>query len=228
MRRLDLIVLPQPIPQNSKGFEFFETWLDAPGPPPFTPDHSPAKALTDAADALIARLLVLVAAGDDEEHQPQHDATKGSSPLDGWSTYQVAYLLDGLFAKPALDCPRGRQVLAAVVGERWGVARSRNFEVSFRWSLLVAKFSVTACLDSVEGFLKSTGKQKYQLPVYRALYHNEGGGDPEVKAAMHAFARRVYQETRPALHANVRKYIAKTMNWREAEAEAHEAAATAK
>ena len=207
-----------------------ETWLDKPGPPPFTPDHSPAKPLTDAANALLARLLALAGggggngdggAGDDDKQPDNGDGSAKGSPLEGWSTYQVAYLLDRLFARPELDSPGGRRVLAEVVGERWGVARSLNSEIAFRWSLLIAKFSVVACLDSVAGFLKRQGKQRYQVPVYRALYHNEGGGDPEVKTAMHAFARRVYQKTRPALHANVRKYIAKAMHWTtEAEAEA--------
>ncbi len=178
------------------------------------PDHSLAKPLTDAADALIARVVALAGDGGDES---KSNGGSEKSPVEGWSTYQVAYLLDGLFQRQELGTPQGRALLARVVGVAWGMAHNLNAEISYRWSLLVVKFCCVPCLPSVEAFLKRQGKQKFQVPIYRELHHSTGGGDAAVAQTMQAFARRVYAETKAGLHSNVCKYICKTMQWGGAE-----------
>lgn len=53
-------------------------------------------------------------------------------------------------------------------------------------------------------FFILTGKQKYTLPVYRALMK----GSPEAKQ----LATNVYAETKNQLHVNVQNYVQKILD----------------
>jgi hypothetical protein len=74
-----------------------------------------------------------------------------------------------------------------------------NAEIMLRWCKLVARARYAAGFPAVRAFLNYQGKQKFQLPIYRAL---AAGGAAEV-----AFAHDVFAETKPKLHVIVRDYI---------------------
>ena len=63
--------------------------------------------------------------------------------------------------------------------------------------------AVHADLVNIRRFLEEQGKQKYTVPVYRALVR---GSEQAV-----AMARSVFDATKDGLHPNVRKYVSKAL-----------------
>lgn len=163
----------------------FDCWLNQSGSPPWMPDLSAAKQLTDPADELAAKLC-----------GPNPQAVAAGA-VDGWGCQQLCYLLNILIAA---DMSAEQ---ASVVDAKCGFSSTRNPEVRLRWSQLAIKARYDKDLPHVRTFLLEQGKQKYTVPVYRALAR---GSD-----AARALATDVFAETKHALHPNVRGYVEKTL-----------------
>jgi aminopeptidase B len=102
---------------------------------------------------------------------------------------------------------KGGKGVLELLGERYGFRGSHNAEIQLRWSQIIIKNGLMSSLPEVERFLKSQGKQKFTLSIYRALVK----GGPEMKD----FGVRVFGETRLGLHINVRKYVRKILEDKE-------------
>ncbi|KAK7459421.1 hypothetical protein BaRGS_00039016 [Batillaria attramentaria] len=162
----------QDIP-NRKGYEF-STWLHTPGWPPYTPDLSAGRELMDPPEQLAKNITQMV-------------GVKGSLCL-------VA-LLDKLVERD--DLPPTTVPQLGSTYKR--VSASNNAEIRLRWCQLVIKNDYQEAFTAVRDFLHCQGKQKYTLPVYRAL----------VKGSENArqFAQQVFAETKDKLHISVQGYV---------------------
>uniref|UniRef100_A0A3B4CFN0 Aminopeptidase B n=1 Tax=Pygocentrus nattereri TaxID=42514 RepID=A0A3B4CFN0_PYGNA len=173
---------------NIEGLEF-DSWLNVPGWPPYLPDLSAGQALMKPADQL-AELW-----GEDGV-----DITTISKiDVEPWKTYQTVYFLDKILEKSPL--PDGN--LKMLEEQYPHIVKSNNAELRLRWAQIVAKNQHKPGYQHVRSFLSWQGKQKYTIPVYRALWN----GTEETKA----LAAEIFSATSHQLHVNVRKYVKKIM-----------------
>ncbi|XP_067661963.1 aminopeptidase B-like [Haliotis asinina] len=168
-----------------EGLEF-DRWLNTSGWPPYVPDLSAGKELTSPAEQLADNL-----AGEITE-ESFHDVSS-------WKSYQLLHFLDKLMEKPALKA----ETLAAIADKYPHLAKSHNAEICLRWAQICIKNDYQPAFPNIRDFLQSQGKQKYTLPIYKALMK---GSD-----AAKAFASTVYEETKGQLHVQVANYVAKEL-----------------
>ncbi|XP_048183874.1 aminopeptidase B [Corvus hawaiiensis] len=177
------------------GFEF-DRWLNTPGWPPYLPDLSPGQQLMRPADELAE---LWAADGLNMEAIEAVDIT-------GWRTYQLVYFLDQVLQKSPL--PEGNVKRLSKMYPK--ISTSQNAELRLRWCQIVLKNNLEAEYSKVKDFLHSQGKQKYTLPLYRAMW---GGSE-----ATRALAMETFSATAPQLHVNVQNYVKKILGLAEAEA----------
>ncbi|KAM8988042.1 LOW QUALITY PROTEIN: aminopeptidase B [Ara ararauna] len=167
----------------------FSRWLDTPGWPPFLPDLSPGDALMKPAEELAE---LWAADGLNMEAIEGVDIT-------AWRTYQLVYFLDQVLQKSPL--PQGNvEVLSKMYPK---ISRSQNAELRLRWCQIILKNDLEAEYSKVKDFLHSQGKQKYTLPLYRAMW---AGSE-----AARALAMETFSATAPQLHVNVQNYVKKIL-----------------
>ncbi|XP_041944665.1 aminopeptidase B isoform X2 [Alosa sapidissima] len=172
-----------------KGLEF-ESWLNVPGWPPYLPDLSAGQSLMKPAEQL-AELWV----------QPSLDMTAiGKVNAKPWKTYQTVYFLEQILGKSPL--PEGN--MKKLEEHYPHIVESSNAELRLRWAQIIAKNQHQPGYQHIRKFLSSQGKQKYTLPVYRALW----GGSEETRA----LATDVFSSTAHQLHVNVRNYVKKILS----------------
>ncbi|XP_076454886.1 aminopeptidase B-like isoform X2 [Babylonia areolata] len=163
-----------------EGYEF-STWLNTPGWPPYLPDLSDGRVLMDPPEAL-ARSIT------------EKDAENWDD-LDSWTVYQVLHFLDTLVERDDLSA-----MLVSRLGSKYPqISNSKNCEIRLRWCKLVIKYDVHSTFPDVSLFLEVQGKQKYTLPVYRALMKGSEGAK---RTALQVFA-----DTQDKLHVSVRNYV---------------------
>ncbi|OWF37302.1 aminopeptidase B-like [Mizuhopecten yessoensis] len=168
------------------GFEFIDTWLTKPGWPPYTPDLSAGSDLTTPANSLA--------------DQWAEKGEGGSEDVTAWRTYQVLHFLDKLLEKDSLS----DTTLSKMAAQYPSISGTDNAEIRMRWSLVTIKHGYTDDFENTRHFLHSQGKQKYTLPVYRALMKSCD--------AAKKLATDVYAETKDQLHVNVQSYVEKIMS----------------
>ncbi|XP_056324640.1 aminopeptidase B isoform X1 [Danio aesculapii] len=169
-----------------KGLDF-DSWLNVPGWPPYVPDLSAGQTLMKPAELLAEKWL-------------SHNLDLESickTDLKSWKTYQTVYFLDRILEKSPL--PDGN--LKKLEECYSHIIESNNAELKVRWAQIVAKNQHTPGFQHIRDFLTSQGKQKYTLPVYRALWN----GSEETKA----LAMEMFSATSGQLHVNVRNYVKK-------------------
>ncbi|KAJ8395394.1 hypothetical protein AAFF_G00033790 [Aldrovandia affinis] len=171
-----------------EGLEF-ETWLNVPGWPPYLPDLSPGQSLMEPA----GRLADLWSA----EHLDMVAIRKVDTQP--WKTYQTVYFLDKVLEKSPL--PGGNTERLA---EQYPhIVKSNNAELRLRWAQIIVKNQHQPGYRHVRAFLSCQGKQKYTLPVYRAMW----SGSEETRA----LATEIFSTTSQQLHVNVRNYVKKIL-----------------
>ncbi|XP_076860558.1 aminopeptidase B isoform X2 [Brachyhypopomus gauderio] len=171
-----------------EGLEF-DRWLNVSGWPPYLPDLSAGQTLMDPADKLA-----------DLWGQENVDITAVSkTDTQPWKTYQTVYFLDKVLEKSPL--PDGN--IKMLEDQYPHIVKSNNAELRLRWAQIVAKNQHGPGYQHVRSFLSCQGKQKYTLPVYRALWT----GTEETKA----LATEVFSATSHQLHVNVQNYVKKIM-----------------
>lgn len=163
-----------------EGYEF-STWLHAPGWPPYTPDLSAGKVLIDS-PAMFAETI---------DKQDVSDWLN----IDQWTVYQVLHFIDKLVERDDLSAS-----LVQLLGQTYPkISASKNSEIRLRWCQLLIKNDHREAFSDATSFLQSQGKQKYTLPVYRALVR----GSPQAVAT----ARQIFDATKDKLHVSVRGYV---------------------
>ncbi|KAG7477772.1 hypothetical protein MATL_G00073220 [Megalops atlanticus] len=171
-----------------KGLEF-ESWLNVPGWPPYLPDLSPGQSLMEPAD----QLADLWAA----ENLDMGAICK--TDIQPWKTYQAIYFLDKILEKSPL--PRGN--IEKLAEQYPHIVKSNNAELRLRWAQIIIKNQHQPGYQHVRAFLSCQGKQKYTLPVYRAMWN----GSEETRA----LATEIFSTTSQQLHVNVRNYVKKIL-----------------
>ncbi|XP_065603544.1 aminopeptidase B isoform X3 [Cyrtonyx montezumae] len=174
--------------ESRPGLEF-DRWLNTPGWPPFLPDLSPGQQLMKPAD----ELAELWAA--DSLNTEEIEAVDISS----WRTYQLVYFLDRILQKSPL--PEGNVGRMSATYPK--ISKAPNAELRLRWCQIVLRNNHEPEYGTVKAFLHSQGKQKYTLPLYRAMW---GGSE-----AARALAMETFSATAPQLHVNVRNYVKKIL-----------------
>uniref|UniRef100_A0A8B9TLR3 Aminopeptidase B n=1 Tax=Anas platyrhynchos TaxID=8839 RepID=A0A8B9TLR3_ANAPL len=175
----------------------FDRWLNTPGWPPFLPDLSPGQQLMKPADELAE---LWAAESLNVEAIEAVDIT-------GWKTYQLVYLLDQLLQKSPL--PEGNvERLSAMYPK---ISKAQNAELRLRWCQIILKNNHEPEYSKVKDFLHSQGKQKYTLPLYRAMW---AGSE-----AARALAMETFSATAAQLHVNVQNYVKKILGLEGAEKE---------
>uniref|UniRef100_A0A672SVK4 Aminopeptidase B-like n=1 Tax=Sinocyclocheilus grahami TaxID=75366 RepID=A0A672SVK4_SINGR len=165
----------------------FDSWLNVPGWPPYVPDLSAGQELMKPAE-LLAEMWV--------NHNPDLESIC-KTDIKPWKTYQTVYFLDKILEKSPL--PDGH---IKKLEECYSyIIESNNAELKLRWAQIVAKNQHKPGFQHIRNFLTSQGKQKYTLPVYRALWN----GSEETKT----LAMEVFSATSKQLHFNVRNYVKK-------------------
>ncbi|XP_077986045.1 aminopeptidase B-like [Glandiceps talaboti] len=157
-----------------------DEWLNTPGWPDYVPDLSAGESLTKPAEQLAAFWA---------DREESEDISKD---IDGWPTYQVLHFLDQLLEK--CDLP-----MKDISNTYKQISHSHNAEIQLRWSKVTLKNDYQADFPQVKDFLQSQGKQKYTIPVYKALMK---GSDTAKK-----LATEVFETTKEQLHINVRKRV---------------------
>ncbi|XP_053313766.1 aminopeptidase B [Spea bombifrons] len=167
----------------------FDRWLNTPGWPPFLPDLSPGDALMKPAEELSA---LWASTPLDMETIEKVDITQ-------WKTYQLVYFLDRVLERSPL--PSGN---IEILGKYYPkISEATNAELRLRWGQIVLKNDHQPHFHKVREFLHSQGKQKYTLPLYRAM---QAGSE-----ATRALARETFSQTSHQLHFNVQNYVKKIL-----------------
>ncbi|BFZ19949.1 hypothetical protein BsWGS_22988 [Bradybaena similaris] len=166
------------------GFEFVETWLNAPGWPPYSPDLSAHEQLSGPAKQAADLFSV------------EHELEDLSVPdIESWSTYKIIHFLDVLSERSPLSPKKIQQLLKHCPF----LSTSKNAEVRFRWCEIVIKNEIEEKFEDIRQFLHSQGKQKYTKPLYQRM----AAGSEKVRE----LARQIFDETKSFLHTNVHSYV---------------------
>ena len=191
------------------GYEF-SRWFHQPGWPVYYPPLAAAAAsLTGPAEALVERWITTVTSGGSLE-----TLTSTTGPeLAAWPTYQKLHFLDTLTARAAPLAEAQLDGLLPALDAAYGFGGHNNAEVRLRWGQLVAQAAYAPGVASVEAFLTGIGKQKYTLPLYRALCGEAEGSQVSAprREAAKTRALAIFLKTRASLHVGVRGYAAKIL-----------------
>ncbi|KAG8451107.1 hypothetical protein GDO86_003394 [Hymenochirus boettgeri] len=167
----------------------FDRWLNIPGWPPFLPDLSAGDALMKPAEELASLWASMTL---DMAAITKFDITQ-------WKTYQLVYFLDRVLELSPL--PNGN---VEELGKNYpNISSATNAELRLRWAQIVLKNDHQPHFSKVKDFLHSQGKQKYTLPLYRAM---QAGSE-----AARALAIETFSKTCSQLHTNVQKYVKKIL-----------------
>ncbi|KAM4700045.1 aminopeptidase B [Discoglossus pictus] len=174
--------------EKIEGLEF-DRWLNTPGWPPYLPDLSPGEALMKPAKEL-AKLW---------SSCPLNMETISKVDITNWRTYQLIYFLDRVLELSPL--PAGN---VEEMGKCYPkISEATNAELRLRWNQIVLKNDHQPHFHKVREFLHSQGKQKYTLPLYRAM---QAGSE-----TAQGLAREIFAQTSPQLHFNVQNYVKKIL-----------------
>uniref|UniRef100_A0A674J6R2 Arginyl aminopeptidase n=1 Tax=Terrapene triunguis TaxID=2587831 RepID=A0A674J6R2_9SAUR len=170
------------------GFEF-DRWLNTPGWPPYLPDLSPGETLMKPAE----ELAELWAAS-----SLNMEAIKAVD-VSAWKTYQLIFFLDKILQKSPLP-----DTNVAKLSETYPkISKAQNAELRLRWCQIVLKNNHEPEFGKVKDFLHSQGKQKYTVPIYRAMWSGS--------ESARALAVETFSATAPQLHVNVQNYVKKIL-----------------
>lgn len=120
--------------------------------------------------------------------------------VDGWSTRQWQYFLDGM--PEQLDAAQLQALDAA-----FDLSSGRNAAIATRWFCIVARNTYAPAYPQMEQHLKSIGRMLLIVPVYRELAKTEDG---------RALARRIYEEAHAGYHPIAQDAIAGVLGSKDA------------
>ncbi|KAG3121546.1 Aminopeptidase B [Phytophthora idaei] len=166
----------------------FNTWLNEPGYPHFTPDLSDAKGIMQNCESLAFHWR-------SSSTPVQPSVLYLSEEAKQWEARPVLYFLDCCLETKFSDAD-----VVIALGDTLSLWDSHNSEILFRWALVLIKNDVVGKLLVVRRFLEMQGKHKFQLPVYRLL---TASSNDEVRK----FATDTYATTKNMLHVMVRDRI---------------------
>lgn len=166
----------------------FDTWLNEPGHPRFTPDLTDAQEIMQNCETLAFHWRA-------SSSPVQPSVLYLSEEAKRWEAHPKLYFLD--------CCQDAKFSDAGVVislGDTLSLWDSYNSEILFRWALVLIKNNIVSKLFIVRRFLEIQGKQKFQLPIYRSLTSSSN-------YEMRKFASTTYAHTKNMLHIMVRDRI---------------------
>lgn len=114
--------------------------------------------------------------------------TKSKNPADidtqGYTTHHWLFLLRGMPALSMADM--------AALDKAFGFTGIGNAEIACDWYTLAAKYGYAAAFDEMGIFLKSVGRRKFLMPIYKNLVKTTTGK---------ALAEQIFSEARKGYHA---------------------------
>jgi leukotriene-A4 hydrolase len=116
-------------------------------------------------------------------------------PVDGWSTRQWQYFLDGMPAQLETD-------QLAALDAAFSLSTDRNAAIATRWFCIVARNAYTPAYPAMETHLKSIGRMLLIVPIYRELAKTDAG---------RGLAQRIYAEAQSAYHPIARDAISSVL-----------------
>lgn len=122
-----------------------------------------------------------------------------------WTVYEWLHFLKGLRGDEAFDLQHMGELDAA-----FGLTDASNNEILFQWLMHAVVLDYEAARERLESFLLTVGRNKYTLPIYRALAASGWG---------HEWAVEVYQRARPGYHPLTRLVSERALGLLEPEAE---------
>eukprot|EP00929_Paragymnodinium_shiwhaense_P067574 TRINITY_DN33992_c0_g1_i1.p1 TRINITY_DN33992_c0_g1~~TRINITY_DN33992_c0_g1_i1.p1 ORF type:complete len:557 (-),score=114.30 TRINITY_DN33992_c0_g1_i1:318-1892(-) len=176
-----------------KGKIDVEDWLHTPGMPKWLPDLSVGTQLLEPVEGLLK-------AFDEAGSEPAaiEPLLARAPEVREWITYQKLHFLDRLLTLEKLSAQ-----MVSSIGDVYGFLGSGNAEIRLRYGLVIVERKAEQHYSYVSDFLRVQGKQKYTLPLYRALCRQEGPA--------REVASKTWAETRDCLHPNVRRAVAKAL-----------------
>ncbi|KAG6609856.1 Aminopeptidase B [Phytophthora cinnamomi] len=171
-----------------KGDISFNTWLNEPGFPHFTPNLSDAQEIMQNCESLAFHWR-------SSSTPVQPSVLYLSEEAKQWEAQPVLYFLDCCLETKFSDTD-----VVIALGDTLSLWDSHNSEILFRWALVLIRNSVVSKLSVVRRFLEMQGKQKFQLPVYRLLTSSTNN-------EVCKFATETYAATKSLLHVMVRDRI---------------------
>ncbi|KAL3666637.1 hypothetical protein V7S43_008259 [Phytophthora oleae] len=166
----------------------FNTWLNEPGYPHFTPDLSHAQEIMQNCESLAFHWS-------SSSIPVQPSVLYLSEEAKQWEARLILYFLDCF-----LETKFSSVDVVIALGDTLSLWDSKNSEILFRWALVLIRNAASSKLFVVRRFLEMQGKQKFQLPVYRLL---TASTNDEVRK----FASETYAATKTMLHVVVRDRI---------------------
>jgi len=90
------------------------------------------------------------------------------------------------------------------LGLSYNFLASCNAEIQYRFGLVIARKRLSTRYDYIGNFLRSQGKQKYTLPLYKAMVkHSSSVG----VSKEWDFVTSAWMDTKDCLHPNVRRAV---------------------
>jgi len=163
-----------------KGIDW-DTWLNKPGLPKFTPASVCDRTLVADCEKLAEKWS--------EKGGSGKDAT--SNDLKSFQSRQIMFFLDLLLT--ASSAPSTSVV--DHLDSTYGLSKSNNVEINFRFLMLALKANHTSVFPSVADFLSRHGRGLYVKPLYKAL-----------KAVDAKYAAKVYAANKKFYHAVIRTF----------------------
>jgi len=126
-----------------------------------------------------------------------------------WSSVQKQYLLDRLLENTAnVENDRPEKALSVAklneMDRLYGLTKSKNCELRFRWCTLCLRCGADFILDTVVEMLSTQGRMKYTRPLYRDLASfNQGAGK--------SLALKTFNKNRKFYHPICRKMLAQDL-----------------
>jgi len=174
----------------------WQTWLFGIGMPPYNPNEDKAvdRSLVLGCEALAQRWI--------------KDEGKGTSKDDvkGFSSKQMMYFLDCLITTKVspnpfgCDAKTGENALLAKINELYGLNKSPNVEIGFRYVMLCLGNGHRAALTDAHHFLSQHGRGLYTKPMYHKLAQLDK-----------SFATATFQKHKPFYHAIIRDHCSKNL-----------------
>jgi leukotriene-A4 hydrolase len=108
-----------------------------------------------------------------------------------WSSHEWVYFINNLPKDISISDMKS-------LDKAFNVTHSKNAEIQFSWYLLAIKRNYSEAFPALVEFLKSVGRRKFILPLYKELAKNEEGKK---------LAKETYKEARPLYHFVARNSI---------------------
>lgn len=168
----------------------WDTWLYAPGLPPFDPTSVLDTTLTTKCSALSEKWIKCKPISADGSMATTND-------LKDFRPKQIMFFLDGIILGGGLPHDALERMESL-----YELSQSKNVEIQFRWLQLCLKSKYLRVIPDVADFLSKHGRGLYVKPLYKMLHSVD-----------HPAAVKIYHANRPYYHSVIRTAFDKDLEY---------------